>query len=317
MRSRLIYLGAFALVAIALVVAAASSKKTVKEASVPTLASPPSKTTEAAPAMRRHLFTRTPLYSRSGNSMRATTRSINEQTLEVISVLSNIGGYDWLRVVNRSQGIDGWIMEHLTSAVPDIVIPKNGLLPIGQERVDRFEALPPNYRPADLVKLDWQYCKIRQIEMRREAAQAFIQLHKAAKKVGLSIYGFSGFRPYETQRQLYLNRITIGERHRQRYVARPGHTEHQLGTVVDVVGPALQHAAMHSFDNTPEARWLRTHCYEFGFVLSYGPDIRIPTGYGYESWHIRYLGSAAIPGWVRRYLDPKHEVARKYAAKKS
>ncbi len=314
MRSRMIFLGAFALVVVVMVIAAASQTGSPQSGEA-SLAAKSGHTPEAVPRLKRHLFAKTALYTRSANGMQATARSLEEQTLDVTTVLSNVGGYDWLRIVNTAKGIDGWIMEHLTSAVPDMKIPKNGLLPIGQERVDRYAALPHDYKPADLVNLDMQYCRIRQIQMRREAAEAFARLHRAAKAAGVSIYGFSGYRAYETQRQLYLNRITIGERHRQRYVARPGHTEHQLGTVVDVVGPDIRHAAMHSFDSTPEARWLRTNCYEHGFVLSYGADNRIPTGYGYESWHIRYIGKAAIPAWVRTHLDPGHEVARRYAGR--
>jgi len=315
MRSRLLYLAAFTLAVTALVIAASASETGRGHASTLAAGVAQEDPAQAAPLQKRHLFTQTVLHRKTGNQMQATGTKLAEQTFDVVASVSNLGGFDWLHVVNRAKNIDGWIYEHLTSAVPDMKIPKNGLLPIGQERVDRYEALPHNYKPSDLVNLDMQYCKIRQIQMRREAAEAFIRLHKAAKKSGLSIFGFSGYRPYDMQRQLYLNRITIGERHRQRYVARPGHTEHQLGTVVDVVGLNTGNAAMHSFDNTPEANWLRTHCYEYGFVLSYGPDNRIPTGYGYESWHIRYIGKAAIPDWVRKHLPPGHEIARRYAAR--
>lgn len=312
MRSRILFLGVFALVAVVMVIAATTQAKAPQSGKV-SVAEASEATPETAPLMQRRLFTRTPLYIRTASGMQATRRFLNEQTLGVVAVLSNLGGYDWLHVVNKAQQIDGWIMEHLTSAVPDMKIPSNGILPIGQERVDRYEALPHNYKPTDLVRLDMRYCRIRQIQLRKEAAEALISLHKAGKAAGVSIYGFSGYRPYETQRQLYLNRITIGQRHRQRYVARPGHTEHQLGTVVDVVGPDIKHAAMNSFDTTPEGRWLRTHCYEHGFVLSYGIDNRVPTGYGSESWHIRYIGKAAIKSWVQTHLDPGHEVARRYA----
>ncbi len=315
MRSRLLYLAAFTLAVTALVIAASASETGRGHASTLAAGVAQEDPAQAAPLQKRHLFTQTVLHRKVGNQMQATGIKLDEQTFEVVASVSNLGGYDWVHVVNRAKNIDGWIFEHLTSAVPAMQVPANGVFPIGQERVDRWAALPHNYKPSDLVNLDMQYCRIRQIQIRREAAEAFVRLHKAARQAGHSIFGFSGYRSYDMQRQLYLNRITIGELHRQRYVARPGHTEHQLGTVVDVVGLNTGNAAMHSFDNTPEANWLRTNCYEYGFVLSYGPDNRIPTGYGYESWHIRYIGKAAVAEWIRKHLPPGHAVARRYAAR--
>jgi LAS superfamily LD-carboxypeptidase LdcB len=41
---------------------------------------------------------------------------------------------------------------------------------------------------------------------------------------------------------------------------------------------------------------------DFGFVLSYGEDNKIETGYMKESWHLRYIGHARIPAWKKRHL---------------
>lgn len=59
-------------------------------------------------------------------------------------------------------------------------------------------------------------------------------------------------------------------------VARPGHSEHQLGTTIDFTG---------------DLDWLAAHAPGFGFVLSYPAD-RSPqlTCYRGEAWHFRYVG---------------------------
>jgi LAS superfamily LD-carboxypeptidase LdcB len=243
--------------------------------------------------------------------MTSANAAIREGLLIVLEGPMESGDYTWLCIRDTRDGREGWIYEHLTSNEA-IAIDSTKGLPIGQERVDRYSALPHDYRPGDLIPLDMKYCRIRQIELRREASEAFIELYNAAVREGIHLYGFSGYRPYETQRELYLNRIQRGEMHRQRYVARPGHTEHQLGTTLDVVGNDTNIAAQLAFDNTREAAWLRTECYQYGFILSYGTDNTVPTGYGYESWHIRYVGKTNAIEWIRTHIAPENPVYKKY-----
>ena len=61
-------------------------------------------------------------------------------------------------------------------------------------------------------------------------------------------------------------------------VAVPGHSEHQIGLAVDIVGTDEMY------------EWLGEHCWDYGFILRYPAD-RIPiTGIKYEPWHFRYVG---------------------------
>jgi LAS superfamily LD-carboxypeptidase LdcB len=269
-------------------------------------------TPEAEARQRRvYLFAPTQLHNAAGERMAPANITVQMGLLTVLENPIESGDFTWLRIRDERTGNEGWIHEHLTSN-ESIAMDSNNALPIGHERVDRFFALPHNYRPDDLVPLNMRYCRIRQIELRREAAEAFIAMHYAAASEGIYLYGFSGYRSYDTQRELYLNRIQRGERHRQRYVARPGHTEHQLGTTLDVVGNDTSIAAQHAFDATREAAWLRTECYKYGFVLSYGRDNIVPTGYGFESWHIRYVGKENAIKWIRDHLSPENPIYKKY-----
>jgi LAS superfamily LD-carboxypeptidase LdcB len=259
---------------------------------------------------RVYLFAPACLHRGEKNSIAPTDITIQEGLLTVLKPPMESGGYTWL-YIRDTRGNEGWIHEHLTSGEPEALAPGKTAA-IGQERVDYYNALPHDYKPSDLVPLPMRYCRIRQIELRKEAADAFIELHEAAARAGLPIYGFSGYRSYAAQRELYLNRIKIGEKHRQRYVARPGHTEHQLGTVLDVVGNDVNFAAHNGFDRTPYAAWLRGECYRYGFVLSYGKDNTQPTGYAYESWHIRYIGRENALHWIRGHIAPDNPVYKKY-----
>jgi zinc D-Ala-D-Ala carboxypeptidase len=67
-----------------------------------------------------------------------------------------------------------------------------------------------------------------------------------------------------------------GEDYPVQSAARPGHSEHQLGTTIDVEGGGV---------------WLADNAWRFGFVMSY-PPARSPayTCYKPEPWHFRDLG---------------------------
>ena len=45
-----------------------------------------------------------------------------------------------------------------------------------------------------------------------------------------------------------------------------------------------------SYGKTKEGIWLAENCYRFGFILRYRQEWEDVTGYGYEPWHIRYVG---------------------------
>ena len=114
----------------------------------------------------------------------------------------------------------------------------------------------------------------------------FCKLSSAAAQEGLNIYLSSGFRPYDDQNQIYNNYVARdGQAAADTYSARPGYSEHQSGLAIDV------NQIDDSFIGTPEAIWLENHCHEFGFILRYPQGKQSITGYQYESWHIRYVGT--------------------------
>lgn len=73
--------------------------------------------------------------------------------------------------------------------------------------------------------------------------------------------------------------------------ARPGHSEHQLGTAIDfrsANGPPAWDLA--DWAQTPEGGWLAANAWRYGFVMSYPAGSKDLTCYDYEPWHYRYLG---------------------------
>ena len=148
---------------------------------------------------------------------------------------------------------------------------KNGLTYIdGYLIANKTYSLPSSYNPG----LDGTTLK-----------QANI-MFADAKKEGLNIYLSSGFRSYSTQRTLYNNYVARdGQAAADTYSARPGYSEHQTGLAFDV------NQINSSFDNSNEAKWLSSNCHKYGFILRYPKGKTGETGYQYESWHFRYVGT--------------------------
>ncbi len=114
----------------------------------------------------------------------------------------------------------------------------------------------------------------------------FYKLQNAASQQGLNIWLSSGYRSYDYQAQIYNNYVARdGQAAADTYSARPGYSEHQTGLAIDV------NQIDDSFIGTPEAVWLENHCHEYGFILRYPQGKQDITGYKYESWHIRYVGT--------------------------
>ena len=118
-----------------------------------------------------------------------------------------------------------------------------------------------------------------------EANSALEKMINAAAEDGITLYIKSAFRSYATQQTLYNNYVARdGVAAADRYSARPGHSEHQTGLAFDL------NSLEQSFGETPEGKWLATHCHEYGFIIRYPEDKESITGYMYEPWHVRYLG---------------------------
>lgn len=159
--------------------------------------------------------------------------------------------------------------------------------------VDRTHGLPMDYAPTDLVSLrDLGVPTLgRNTLLRREAAENLERLVASAAAVGEELVVSSAYRSYEDQRFSYERLVSIYGAEANRMSATPGHSQHQLGTAVDFTNAAVGYEVLQSFGNTTASVWLTHHAHEHGFVLAYPPGDEAKTGYEWEPWHYRYLGT--------------------------
>jgi len=102
----------------------------------------------------------------------------------------------------------------------------------------------------------------------------------------------SGYRNTDDQKAAFRMWVNIvGLVHASEYAAIPGSSEHQLGTAVDIITYENNLKLLPSFVNTKLYSWLQLHAAEFGFVNSYPQGEESITGFAYEPWHYRYVGT--------------------------
>jgi D-alanyl-D-alanine carboxypeptidase len=160
--------------------------------------------------------------------------------------------------------------------------------------VDRSHHLPPNYAPEDLVPL-WDYriptLGSGEMLLRREAAEHLRRLVKDAAADGEELVVASAYRSYAHQQASYARMTSIYGTEAGEMSATPGHSQHQLGTAVDFTNAAVGYELWQPFGETSAYRWLKDHAREHGFVLAYPRGKETDTGYQWEPWHYRYVGT--------------------------
>lgn len=126
--------------------------------------------------------------------------------------------------------------------------------------------------------------------LEKKAADALAELIAAAKADGITVRVRSGYRSYAEQDAVLRRKIVEygNEKLARRYNAEPGKSEHQTGLAVDLWDGTTWGTG---FRRTAAGKWLWKHSREYGFILRYPPGKEAITGYAYEPWHFRYLGT--------------------------
>ncbi len=135
-------------------------------------------------------------------------------------------------------------------------------------------------------------------KLRKAAADALEKMIAGAAADGIDIRMRTGFRSYDYQVSLFDSYAkNHGEAEANKYSAKAGESEHQTGLACDLGGKSQSYALSDYFGDTKEGQWVKAHCAEYGFILRYTDGtLDTPgehTGYVYEAWHVRYVGTEA------------------------
>lgn len=156
---------------------------------------------------------------------------------------------------------------------------------------------PASYTPADLVVPNVPLRNNitgNEKYLRSDTAKVLEKMASDARKAGVTLNLQSGYRSYDFQVTLYDRYVqSQGRAVADRQSARPGYSEHQTGLAADLGGTTRPECNVEAcYADTPEGKWLAANGYKYGFIIRYPADKEPVTGYLYEPWHVRYVGSA-------------------------
>ena len=148
--------------------------------------------------------------------------------------------------------------------------------------VNKYHLLNKDFKANDIVNVSSTYGYANN-SLNKEAYDAFKQLANDAKKEGHTIVILSSYRTYEYQEKLW-NRDKDDD-----YVARPSASEHVTGLAIDV---SDFNDKNDSFKDTESYTWMVNNAHKYGYILRYPENKENITGYSYEAWHYRYVGTS-------------------------
>jgi D-alanyl-D-alanine carboxypeptidase len=157
--------------------------------------------------------------------------------------------------------------------------------------LDTIYLLPSSYAPTDRVGVGT--AGLNSGHTVRSLVQADLAaMVSAARAAGAPLQVTSAYRSYQGQIATFQHWINVGGLERAlRTSARPGHSEHQLGTTIDFT--SLGGAAPWQYGDwgtTAAGSWMAANAWRYGFVMSYPRGAFDVVCYEYEPWHFRYVG---------------------------
>jgi D-alanyl-D-alanine carboxypeptidase len=293
-RSRLALPIAILLIVLALAACGGDSFPSTSRTASPTAADPatPAATPTPSPVLALYVV-------QGGDTLQGIADSYGV-TLAALMQANSIADPDSLQV-GQVLTIPGVTVTPIPTAAPT-----NGETPVPTETeppptanvdrltlVDKQHSLPALYIPQDITPVPAAYAAPGYTAtMSADALAPLEQMLDAASAAGYVVRVVSGFRSYADQQYTYNYWVQqLGEAEANRISAQPGHSEHQLGTTADLGSSSLGWDLQDGFGNLPEGQWLAAHAAEYGFVISYPQGKEDVTGYAYEPWHFRYLGT--------------------------
>lgn len=183
-----------------------------------------------------------------------------------------------------------WVID-----TPKIVVDENYLLGM----------FDPTTHP-DFVPINQEHTSKSSAYLRKDTYAAFIAMHDAAKKDGITLTIVSATRNFYAQKGIWESKWTGGTIvsgmdlskskkdtiERAKYIllysSMPGTSRHHWGTDIDINN--LNDTYFLSGQGKKEYEWLTAHASEYGFCQPYskkGTDRE--TGYEEEKWHWSYM----------------------------
>ena len=165
--------------------------------------------------------------------------------------------------------------------------------------VNKYSKLPDDWE--DNVELvDAKNAWDEDVKIEKETYEKYKELESALEKEGIDIELDSIYRSVNEQQELWddwSNDPEKGIEYVKKYVAVPGYSEHHTGLAVDICLKKDGRLIDDNDDMIAEKdifSKIHNKLADYGFILRYLDGRDDMTGYAYEPWHLRYVGSVDI-----------------------
>lgn len=152
--------------------------------------------------------------------------------------------------------------------------------------VNKHRSLSEKFEPSNLMTIPSEYASEDDLQSSRIAFNAYKEMSDKASSEGYGIVINSAYRSYNDQVELgeyYLK--WYGQGYVDKYVAKPGFSEHQTGLAYDIGSRTT-----NVFANSKEYQWMKDNAYKYGFIERFTEKWENITGFRKEPWHYRYVG---------------------------
>ena len=172
--------------------------------------------------------------------------------------------------------------------------------------LDTIYRLPSEYDPSDLEVTSAAGLAVG-YQVRAFVIPDLKAMAEAARAAGAPIQIASAYRSFSRQAATFEHWVNlVGAEQALRSSARAGHSEHQLGTTLDITSRGgLPPWEYRDWATTKAGAWMAANAWRYGFVMSYPKGAFAETCYQYEPWHYRFVGRELAKAIVDSGLTPR------------
>ena len=172
--------------------------------------------------------------------------------------------------------------------------------------VNKHHRLDREFIPRDLKVIDKDYASEKGMKANATAIAQAKKMIDAAKKDDKHLIINSAYRSFKDQEEIvetYQN--LYGESYVEKYVLKPGYSEHQTGLGID-----FGSTDTNIFIESDEYKWMEDNCYKYGFIHRFKTKYEDITEIKNEAWHYRYVGKK-----IAKYIYDNDITLEEYYAK--
>lgn len=145
------------------------------------------------------------------------------------------------------------------------------------------------------------------IKLEEQTYKSYLKLKQNLLERGYYINIRSGYRSFNESEEVYnYYKIENGIDYAEKYVAKPGVSEHNAGLSFDFI-ISQDKTSLKTNYQSDEYKYLENVTYLYGFIIRYPKDKENITGYSYEPWHLRYVGNE-----LAKYLTKNNLTLEEY-----